>query len=163
MPWLALLSSLVLWSLVYSRGVRLVGGRASCSGLVEVYYGRAWRRLCSYRWDQTVARLVCQEAGCRAQPSLHYRNGGNRSGVQLLCDGQESRLHRCPWRTLHKPCDTDIGVVCTDPPRSFPGPPVAPAPMRPVSVAFVSLVLCGVAVMAAAVLVVEVVARRRSG
>ncbi|XP_064155807.1 antigen WC1.1-like [Anguilla rostrata] len=188
MQWFAVLSSLVLLcSLVRSRQLRLVGGwrRGGCSGLVEVRDGGRWGRLCFDRRNPIVARLVCLDAGCGELDFLRPRRGDRAtSGVQLLCEGQETTLRDCLWRSQDTPCDTELDMVCTD---GVPSEPVstsdtprqqqrtpsltssslpcsfaaAPPSGQLFSVLYASLVLCGLAVMVAAVLTVEVLARRR--
>ena len=68
MHWILLGVALALsWSLEFSRGlevrVRLVGGKHSYEGRIEVYYKDEWRAVCDHKWDRRAARVVCRMLG----------------------------------------------------------------------------------------------------
>ncbi|XP_054060655.1 neurotrypsin-like isoform X4 [Rissa tridactyla] len=108
--------------------LRLVGGKESFEGRVEVYHDGKWGTICDDQWDDRDAEVVCRQLGLSGNPkALSWAHYGQGSGPILLdeveCSGNELSLDQCKksdWGQQN--CDhiEDAGVSC-DP---FTGPPV---------------------------------------
>lgn len=64
MHWI-LLTGVALFSLEFSSCVeiRLVGGKHSYEGRVQVYYKGKWKSVCDHKWDRKAGRVVCRMLG----------------------------------------------------------------------------------------------------
>ena len=47
------------------ESVRLHGGSSSQEGIVAMLLDESWVSICSYRWDQNTAYVVCRQLGYR--------------------------------------------------------------------------------------------------
>uniref|UniRef100_A0A3P9MEU7 SRCR domain-containing protein n=1 Tax=Oryzias latipes TaxID=8090 RepID=A0A3P9MEU7_ORYLA len=92
-----------LWScLAYvSDGtIRLVNGKNSCQGRVEIHYQGNWGTVCDDDWVLNNAMVVCQQVGCGSAISAHTNSYfGYGTGLILLdnvhCQGTEQELSKC--------------------------------------------------------------------
>ncbi|XP_062572436.1 deleted in malignant brain tumors 1 protein-like [Saccostrea cucullata] len=112
-----------------SLPVRLVGGTAN-SGRVEIQYNNTWGTVCDDYWTSTGiknAQVVCKMLGkpysnAYALSRAYFGQGTGTIWLDdLKCRGNESSIDSCP----HRPYGSnncrhteDVGVVCTDTPRS---------------------------------------------
>ncbi|XP_031554804.1 neurotrypsin-like isoform X2 [Actinia tenebrosa] len=102
--------------------VRLVGGRSSNEGRVEVYHPptRTWGTVCDDGWDTNDATVVCRQLGLpRATQAVSGARFGQGTGPILLdhvqCRGSELTLSRCSsggWKNHNCGHNEDAGVVC---------------------------------------------------
>ncbi|KFO11622.1 Neurotrypsin, partial [Balearica regulorum gibbericeps] len=116
--------SLFLASVFLTRCVgaplRLVGGKESFEGRVEVYHDGKWGTICDDQWDDRDAEVVCRQLGLSGNPkALSWAHYGQGSGPILLdeveCSGNELSLDQCKkseWGQQN--CDhiEDAGVSC---------------------------------------------------
>ncbi|POI28160.1 hypothetical protein CIB84_008090, partial [Bambusicola thoracicus] len=100
--------------------LRLVGGKESFEGRVEVYHDGKWGTICDDQWDDRDAEVVCRQLGLSGNPkALSWAHYGQGSGPILLdeveCSGNELSLDQCKksdWGQQN--CDhiEDAGVSC---------------------------------------------------
>ncbi|XP_019357967.1 PREDICTED: neurotrypsin-like isoform X1 [Gavialis gangeticus] len=100
--------------------LRLVGGKASFEGRVEVYHDGEWGTICDDQWDNRDAEVICRQLGLSGTPkALSWAHYGQGSGPILLdeveCSGNEFSLDQCKkndWGQQN--CDhiEDAGVSC---------------------------------------------------
>lgn len=103
--------------------IRLVDGRSTLEGRVEVCYGGVWGTVCSNLWGVEDASVVCRQlhnstAAMNVTARLNSAFGPGTGLIFLddvTCSGQEERLFDCPSRGLgvtncghHQ----DAGVEC---------------------------------------------------
>lgn len=86
--------------------MRLVGGRVSNEGRIEIYRHGMWGTICNTLWDLQDAIVVCRSMGLPAATytTQYYRwfprfgGSNNRKAwmTNLQCFGNESTLEECP-------------------------------------------------------------------
>ncbi|XP_023929988.1 neurotrypsin [Lingula anatina] len=103
------------------KKIRLVGGRSSNEGRVEVYHDGQWGTVCDDGFGNTEAEVVCRLLGYSPNKARVYRHGwGNLAYGRiwlddLRCTGNESSIFDCPHRDLGvHDCGHggDVGVNC---------------------------------------------------
>ncbi|XP_053306328.1 neurotrypsin-like [Spea bombifrons] len=100
--------------------IRLVGGKETFEGRVEVFHDGRWGTVCDDHWDDKDAEVVCRQLGFSGKPkAMVWAHYGQGSGPILLdeveCLGNEQSLDLCQkneWE--HHNCDhiEDAGVSC---------------------------------------------------
>jgi cysteine-rich repeat protein len=86
--------------------VRLRNGEGSNHGMVEVWYGGAWRDVCDDTYvvanQQAMADVVCRQLGFTGtgHQFINAFGGGSGSPVMddVMCTGSEATLAQCPFR-----------------------------------------------------------------
>ncbi|XP_017580445.2 scavenger receptor cysteine-rich type 1 protein M130 [Pygocentrus nattereri] len=117
-----LVSSLLSASLSDSVNIRLVNGRGTCSGRVEVNVTGQWGSVCNDGWNITNAEVVCRELGCGkpvgANGSASFGKGsGPIYLINVRCSGPENIITECSHNKVQKRnCshDEDAGVTCSE-------------------------------------------------
>ncbi|KAI8506522.1 Leucine-rich repeat-containing protein 15 [Branchiostoma belcheri] len=100
--------------------VRLVGGRGSHEGRVEVFHGGQWGTICDYYWDIRDANVVCRHLGysdaVRPTHNALFGQGSGRIWLEdVNCTGIETSLSQCRhpgWGVHNCEHSDDAGVVC---------------------------------------------------
>ena len=99
--------------------VRLIGGRSSREGRVEVMHKGVWGTVCDDFWDVKDATVVCRMLGFqRAVRSEKFQLGIGRGPILLddvNCKGDESSLDQCEhkgWGRHNCAHEEGAGVVC---------------------------------------------------
>uniref|UniRef100_A0A672NU60 Si:ch211-161n3.4 n=1 Tax=Sinocyclocheilus grahami TaxID=75366 RepID=A0A672NU60_SINGR len=98
---------------------RLVGG-SRCSGRLKILHDQTWMSVCDAAFDQQDAEVVCRELDCGAPVQVlgaaAFDKGDTHMWTQeILCRGNESKIHLCPTNSSHKhSCSHDysVGLVC---------------------------------------------------
>ncbi|KAG7460201.1 hypothetical protein MATL_G00218830 [Megalops atlanticus] len=118
-----------LWLMVLSVGlstaaregdVRLVGGKLSSEGRVEVYHSGTWGTVCDDSWDLAEAQVVCRQlrfpgAQSVALGATYGQGSGNIWLDDMDCKGTETSLSSCRfkgWGITDCSHSEDAGVVC---------------------------------------------------
>ncbi|XP_062868041.1 antigen WC1.1-like [Trichomycterus rosablanca] len=102
--------------------LRLIGGKGSCSGRLEVYYNATWGSVCDDQWDIRDAQVVCRQLGCGGALSAD-RNATFGAGEgtiwlnRVKCRGDEIHLWNCHHSLKYQTDCThkqDAGVTCAE-------------------------------------------------
>ncbi|GLC67651.1 AGAP004118-PA [Pleodorina starrii] len=110
--------------------VRLVGGRDSTAGRVEIFDGVTWGTICDDYFSRVEATVVCKELGFVAGIPLFGFGGG--TGPILMDDVNCSRrplpgrLYQCDFKGWgYHNCDhsEDVGVQCFNEEEDMAPPP----------------------------------------
>ncbi|XP_055952486.1 lysyl oxidase homolog 2A-like [Argiope bruennichi] len=100
--------------------LRLVGGRNSYEGNVEIFHIGIWGTICDDEWDIKEANIVCRLLGMgNATTATHNGEfGRGRRKIwmdNLYCEGHEKRLQDCRfdgWGVNDCSTSEAAGVVC---------------------------------------------------
>ncbi|XP_067284218.1 scavenger receptor cysteine-rich type 1 protein M130-like [Pseudorasbora parva] len=100
--------------------IRLVNGRDSCSGRVEVLYNGQWGTVCDDGWDLTDAAVVCNELDCgnviAAKRGAYFGPGLGPVWIDSAqCNGSEASLMNCTatkWGIQSCEHLKDAGATC---------------------------------------------------
>ncbi|XP_003390431.2 PREDICTED: tolloid-like protein 2 isoform X1 [Amphimedon queenslandica] len=87
------------------RALRLVGGRGSYEGRVEVYWDERWGTVCDDYFGHNDGRVICKYLGFPDVAATYHRaRFGQGSGPivmdDLRCAGNEYSPFACPMRTI---------------------------------------------------------------
>ncbi|XP_062868153.1 scavenger receptor cysteine-rich type 1 protein M130-like [Trichomycterus rosablanca] len=102
--------------------LRLIEGKGSCSGRLEVYYDATWGSVCDDQWDIRDAQVVCRQLGCGGALSAD-RNATFGAGEgtiwlnRVKCRGDEIHLWNCHHSLKYQTDCThkqDAGVTCAE-------------------------------------------------
>ena len=91
--------------------IRLVDGRGSQSGQVEISYQGVWGTVCDTDWNIVEASVVCTQLGYQpARTSLSFSYFGDYEFIPVFldsieCTGLESRLDECQHKWRSGACD----------------------------------------------------------
>ncbi|XP_072138968.1 neurotrypsin isoform X2 [Mobula birostris] len=100
--------------------VRLVGGRDSTEGRLEIYRNGVWGTVCDDMWTELNAQVVCRQLGFRG-PGLVASEGKFGQGTDFIflddvvCLGTENDLLECArsnWGQHDCSHHEDVGVIC---------------------------------------------------
>jgi len=100
--------------------IRLVGGRNSSEGRVEIFHNGVWGTVCDDHWNSVDAHIVCRQLGFYdGAEAVHSAGFGRGNGPIWLdnvrCHGSESYLTQCQfvgWNTSDCVHSEDAGVRC---------------------------------------------------
>ncbi|XP_036431278.1 scavenger receptor cysteine-rich type 1 protein M130-like [Colossoma macropomum] len=100
--------------------LRLRGGKAICSGRLEVYHNSEWGSVCDDLWNIRDAQVVCRQLGCgpalSADGSAVFGAGEGPIWLnRVKCRGNEIHLWDCPHSLKnHTDCSHSqhAGVTC---------------------------------------------------
>ena len=101
--------------------IRLVDGRSTNEGRVEVWHNGQWGTVCDGGWDYNNVKVVCRQLG------LSYENAEVKTGAyfgegtgeiwlnDVTCTGSEETLWECEhtgWGPKNCNHSFDVGIVC---------------------------------------------------
>ena len=106
--------------------MKLTNGTSGNSGLIQVYFGGLWGRVCRDYWthfDHLAANVVCRQlehtGGVAVSAErLFARTGGLVWLNDVTCNGDEDHLGECQnygWGTTSRHCTSgvyDAGGIC---------------------------------------------------
>ncbi|XP_078055558.1 neurotrypsin-like isoform X2 [Mustelus asterias] len=100
--------------------VRLVGGRDSSEGRLEIYRNGAWGTVCDDNWTDLNAQVVCRQLGFSGPgvvtPEARFGQGlGFILLDEVACTGAEPNLLACArsnWGQHDCSHHEDVGVIC---------------------------------------------------
>ncbi|XP_035258756.1 scavenger receptor cysteine-rich type 1 protein M130-like [Anguilla anguilla] len=100
--------------------LRLVGGEGGCSGMLEVFRGGSWWKVCGDSWDMMDVQVVCRQLGCGSAAKAHsnatFGTGNDTLWLtEVNCWGTEMHLWDCPHQHSRCPHQNQAGVTCTVP------------------------------------------------
>lgn len=108
--------------------VRLLGGRTTMEGRLQVRIGDKWGTVCNYGWNIRDAALVCHQLGLTLNPDDWYLerseipNAGTNEDIILSnvrCTEDDVDVSRCKSEAMDEflnSCthDNDVGVRCSE-------------------------------------------------
>lgn len=85
--------------------IRLVNGKSSCEGRVELKVLGTWGSLCNSQWDMEDAHVLCQQLKCGVALSTpegaHFGKGSGQVWRHIFhCTGTEQNVGDCPVTAL---------------------------------------------------------------
>ncbi|XP_070266836.1 scavenger receptor cysteine-rich type 1 protein M130 [Myotis yumanensis] len=85
--------------------MRLVNGKTSCEGRVELKVLGTWGSLCNSHWDMEDAHVLCQQLKCGIALSIpgraHFGKGNGQIWRHMFyCTGTEQHIGDCPVTAL---------------------------------------------------------------
>ncbi|XP_061163025.1 A disintegrin and metalloproteinase with thrombospondin motifs adt-1-like [Saccostrea echinata] len=101
--------------------VRLVGGKTSLEGRVEIHHEGSWGTICDDGWDNEDAAVICSMLGFSRNNSIAKGGGSFPNGVGPIllddvgCTGSERFISQCRhsgWNTHNCQHSEDAGVSC---------------------------------------------------
>ncbi|XP_030832963.1 neurotrypsin [Strongylocentrotus purpuratus] len=107
--------------------VRLVDGYSLDEGRVEIFHEGQWGTVCDDSWDDSDARVVCQQLGYSGDVGVARSGGTYGQGSDPIyldevgCSGYETRLEFCShagWGIEDCSHSEDAGVQCRSPATS---------------------------------------------
>ncbi|XP_028407122.1 antigen WC1.1-like [Dendronephthya gigantea] len=114
-----------------SPRVRLVAGRSSLEGVVEVYHDGVWGTICADGWTDSNADVICKELnlGAVMESKIVHQDRFKRQGgykydriwlSALKCKGTESSIFNCDKEWDDNSCShlEDVGIRCSGPDSS---------------------------------------------
>ncbi|XP_075144197.1 scavenger receptor cysteine-rich domain-containing protein DMBT1-like [Leptodactylus fuscus] len=104
------------------KSLRLVDGRDSCDGLVEILYNGQWGTVCDHNWNIIDAEVVCRQLSCGNAHVFDTKDAYQKGRGKIILgdvqgNGNELYLWDCSHRGfLSHDCghDKDVGVVCAE-------------------------------------------------
>ncbi len=101
--------------------VRLIGGRNSSEGRIEVFDSGEWGVVCSDFFDNNDAVVVCKQLGFSGVEEIVdvavFGGGGPVVLDDLSCTGNEDELADCgsiTWRFHNCLYPKDVGLICSE-------------------------------------------------
>ncbi|KAM3913971.1 scavenger receptor cysteine-rich domain-containing protein DMBT1 [Leptodactylus fuscus] len=109
------------------KSLRLVDGRDSCDGLVEILYNGQWGTVCDHNWNIIDAEVVCRQLSCGNAHVFDTKDAYQKGRGKIILgdvqgNGNELYLWDCSHRGfLSHDCghDKDVGVVCAGPQKTL--------------------------------------------
>ncbi|XP_051974560.1 scavenger receptor cysteine-rich domain-containing group B protein-like [Xyrauchen texanus] len=100
--------------------VRVVNGKNSCSGRVEVLYNGIWGTVCDDNWEYKDAAVVCRELGCgdviETKSDAYFGQGSGQIWMdELHCKSNDIKLAKCAfdgWGIHNCEHTEDAGIIC---------------------------------------------------
>ncbi|XP_034298726.1 neurotrypsin isoform X2 [Pantherophis guttatus] len=101
--------------------IRLVDGRSTYEGRVEVYHAGQWGTICDDQWDDADAEVVCRQLGfggiAKSWSQAYFGEGlGPVLLDEVRCTGNELSIEQClksSWQEHNCGHKEDAGVSCT--------------------------------------------------
>ena len=103
------------------ENIRLVGGKNTNSGRIELLYNDTWSTVCDDGWNQKSASVACKMAGYENgaqtwRPNAAFGEGTGKILVSdVTCTGSETCLFECAHSDFYTHACShadDVGVVC---------------------------------------------------
>nr|XP_044998375.1 macrophage scavenger receptor types I and II isoform X2 [Jaculus jaculus] len=102
------------------KTVRLVGGRGSYEGRVEIFHGGQWGTICDDHWEIRAGQVICRSLGYPGVQTVHkMAYFGQGTGPiwlnEVFCFGRELSIEECNikhWGIRGCSHSEDAGVTC---------------------------------------------------